>query len=315
MFFCLLIFTCVICPEGFSENLDLKQFSCKARKTLPFLKFQDVPYGDLPMQKLDIHTKNDLIATAESGKILPLVIFIHGGGWHSGDKADVKTGMLNILADQGITVISINYRLAGPDPDELGYYPASLLDAQQAVRFVRTFAKNFCLNPNKLGLVGSSAGGWFVQMLGFIETLPQENPKYSTVSSRGDCIVDFYGPAVMLDQYVFASESAPLGKDSVKNYLQCKPEENPGLYEESSPITKIGTDGKLLPPICIIHGTDDSTVSVEQSRKLFQSLKDIGADVGCTEIASAGHGWLARSRYEEQSTPVMIEFLKKHIFP
>jgi acetyl esterase/lipase len=109
----------------------------------------DVTYGEpggVPL-KLDAFL-------VKSEKPTPVLIFIHGGGWRQGDKRGLPRFLKEPLFEAGISVVSINYRLTDVAP-----YPAQVDDCTRAVQFVRSKAKEWNINPERIALMGASAGG------------------------------------------------------------------------------------------------------------------------------------------------------------
>ena len=118
-------------------------------QTTPAVRFLDVPYASQSdAQKLDIYIPS-------GGGPYPLVIIIHGGGFETGDKAGSNERQrINLLVRNGFAAASINYRLSGE-----AIYPAQIHDAKTAVRFLRSKAADYNIDPNRFGARGGSAGG------------------------------------------------------------------------------------------------------------------------------------------------------------
>lgn len=118
----------------------------EAPAPLPPATFSDVRYGMHERHVLDLwQTKSDGPA--------PLLIFIHGGGWHGGSKGDVPPELLARMLAGGVSVASINYRFTS-----MALLPAPVLDAARAVQFLRSKAREWRLDPQRFGAYGISAG-------------------------------------------------------------------------------------------------------------------------------------------------------------
>ena len=144
--------------------------------------YRDVAYvtDGHERQKLDLYVP-------EVGENLPLIIWVHGGAWRGGDKAHyVRMEYLKA----GYAGASINYRLS-----QHAIFPAQIEDVKAAVRWLRTNAETYRLDPNRFAAWGSSAGGHLVAMLGTAGDVAEfevgENLK---VSSRVQAVVDYFGP-------------------------------------------------------------------------------------------------------------------------
>jgi acetyl esterase/lipase len=172
--FCLILGAVVFSQLTFADSAD----SVQSNEAPPFQKtivlegetikvspkkfaptFQDVAYGPHERNKLDFWQ-------AESSEPTPLVFYIHGGGWLGGSKEANKGPYLNLL-DQGVSYVSINYRLARGD-DVL---PSSLHDAARALQFVRSKAEEWNIDPERIIATGGSAGGCSSLWLAFHDDL------------------------------------------------------------------------------------------------------------------------------------------------
>ncbi len=155
----------------------------------------DIPYAGTsnPRQRLDLYqpkTRND-------NKALPVVVFIHGGGWQNGDKRGGYR-MIGPLVESGDYVgVSVGYRLSGE-----AIWPAQIHDCKAAIRWLRANAKKYNLDPKKIGVTGTSAGGHLVAMLGTSGDVPDLEGKlgdHLKVSSRVQCVVEQrFGPTERL---------------------------------------------------------------------------------------------------------------------
>lgn len=146
----------------------------------------DYQYGtDSPRQVFDFWK-------AESVKPTPLVVFIHGGGWRSGDKTGYGTTSIQPFLDLGISVASINYRYIeqamsdGVEPPVKG----CLHDAARALQTLRSKAAEWNLDPNRVAATGSSAGACTSLWLALHDDLadPKSDDPVSRQSTRLSCI-------------------------------------------------------------------------------------------------------------------------------
>src|SRR5687768_12543691 len=147
----------------------------------------DLPYVEngKSSQSLDLF----IPAGATADKPLPLVVWIHGGGWRQGDKA--RCLALPLLA-HGYAVASINYRLSGE-----AQFPAQIHDCKAAIRWLRANAKEHGIDADRIGVWGSSAGGHLVALLGTSGDVKELEGELGNagVSSRVQAVCDFFGPA------------------------------------------------------------------------------------------------------------------------
>lgn len=111
----------------------------------------DIVYGSVYKSELLLDITMPKLRTTEP---LPAIIFLHGGGWETGDKASMLgKGSSKFFAKNGYFAVSVNYRLSGE-----ATFPAQIHDVKSAIRWVRKYADKYNVNPNKIGIWGHSAG-------------------------------------------------------------------------------------------------------------------------------------------------------------
>ncbi len=225
----------------------------------------DVAYGPLAQEMLDLCMPMG-IPTPHPGLVL-----IHAGGWFTGDKRDtfdrqqddLQSTCLG-LASQGFLVVSINYRLTPRST-----WPAQIVDAQLAVRWLRAHADTFGLDPRHICAAGLSAGAHLAVFLGVLQTTHPGDQAglFATESSRVSCVVDFFGPVDLIQLVKTSPDTSP----EVRALLgQAKPESNPSLYRAASPLFFVSSHSA---PMLIIHGTQDTDVPIAQALALQQALQ------------------------------------------
>jgi len=207
-----------------------------------------------------------------------LIIYVHGGGWVSGDK-ESGAGKIYIspLLESGFIVAAINYRLA-PEYQ----FPAQILDVKCAVRYLRANAQIFNIDPNHIGALGGSAGGHLVALLGLTdESAGWDNGLYHEQSSRIQAVVDLFGPtnlAELLSNSQHITEKKVFG---VKSNLD-------PVLQTFSPINYVTSDD---PPFLIIHGNDDDLVPISQSQILYDKLIEADIPTEFVVVENASHGF------------------------
>jgi len=229
----------------------------------------------------------DLYVPEKAEGSLPLLIWVHGGGWQNGSKNGcpiVRQGFLQ----RGYAVASINYRLSND-----AVFPAQIEDCKAAIRWLRAHAKEYGLDSDRFGVWGSSAGGHLVALLG---TSGDEKAfdvgAHLDVSSRVQAVCDYYGPTDLTRMDTHATPKAVLkhnDPESPESRLLGGPVlENREKALRASPVTYVSTNA--LPPFLIVHGDADPVVPFHQSELLFGALQKAGASVGLHCIKGAGHG-------------------------
>jgi acetyl esterase/lipase len=246
------------------------------------------------------------LAAPTSGGPYPAVLLLHGGAWTMGSRKDLSVSdrkgspsLIEQIAAQGYVVASASYRLAPKHK-----FPAQIEDARTAVRFLRTNAKKYNLDPDKIAAGGFSAGGHLALLLGLADKDSFKNDEYPEQSSRVQCVVDFFGPT---DMSLYAASEAVediymvpfLGK-------ACKTDKT--VYAKASPIEYVTKDD---PPILIIHGNVDFVVPIVHSERLLKKLTDAGVKGEMITVKGEGHGWDGKAAVK--STQDAIRFLDEHL--
>ncbi len=165
----------------------------------------DVVYGEVGGQKLllDVFLPGGQAASPAAG-LRPAVIFLHGGGWQHGSKSEFHA-MAAGAARLRMVGFAVDYRLVSGQRNR---WPACFDDAQRAVRWVRAHAKQYAIDPQRIGGVGGSAGGHLVALLGTCDTRDNSDPALAAFSSRLTCGVDLSGPTDLTIE--IKSPNAPL---------------------------------------------------------------------------------------------------------
>ncbi len=242
--------------------------------------------------------KLDLLLPEKADKPLPVVVWIHGGGWRGGDKA---RNPAQYLVAKGYAVAAINYRLSQHAP-----MPAQIEDCKAAIRWLRANAKEFNLDTENIGVWGASAGGHLVALLGTSGDVKELEGELGNAeqSSRVQCVVDWFGPTDFLAMgRTQDSPSAP-----VALLLGGPVKDKTAAAKLASPVTHITKDD---PPFLIMHGDKDPTVGLRQSTILTDQLKAAGVDVELKVLEGAGHGG---AQFMSAESRELIEgFFAKHL--
>lgn len=266
-----------ISPTETAENLQPTSEANLQNTPLPEQKeksYLDISYCDSgdSAQKMDIY-----YPTSQSSA-MPLLVYIHGGGWVEGDKASGESNtFFNELLDRGYVIISLNYRLAPQHP-----FPAQIQDVKCAIRFIRSHASEYGIDPQRIGAFGSSAGGHLAALLGVTSVEDGfDEGKYLDQSSRVNAVVDLFG-LTDLNEYPWGGPGTAIALTFGDHP---KPSE---AYTLGSPVTYVSKDD---PPFLIIHGDKDDTVPIQQSESFYENLRTNGVPVQFLVVKNAGHGF------------------------
>lgn len=192
--------------------------------------------------KLDMY----LPAAAGAKQDLPVVVFVHGGGWRSGYRSEFVPMALR-LARNGYASVTVSYRLAGE-----AMYPAAVHDVRAAVRWVREHAGEYGLDPRRIALAGGSAGGQIASLAGVTAHLNQFDPGAagSDVSSAVQAVVNIDGLSDFTSEAARAYEDDPSKPVSAAGYwFGGRYAEKAALWREASPIQYVNSS---MPPMLFI---------------------------------------------------------------
>lgn len=209
---------------------------------------------------------------------LPVVVWVHGGGWKSGSKRNCP---LTWLAAEGYAVASLDVRLL-----PVAGWPAQLEDPRAAIRWLREHAAAYGLDPRRVAIAGGSSGGHVAALVG---TTPA--PADEQTSSRVQGVIDLYGPSDLLTMPPNVpgpgKTDADLAKANGALLLGGIVRDRPDLARAASALYQVSSDD---PPFLILHGDADPQVPVEQSRRLHSRLQSAGVRSELVVLPGAGHG-------------------------
>jgi acetyl esterase/lipase len=240
--------------------------------------------------------KLDLYVPEKRRGLMPLIVWIHGGGWMEGSKNHCPPLP---WTRKGYLVASIDYRLS-----QEAKFPAQIKDCKAAVRWLRIHAEEYGIDPHRLVAWGDSAGGHLASLLGTAGNVPEWEEGVPSVSSRVQVVIDWYGRAdlsrVSTDPTWANSPSALLlggyGNDVAE------------LAKKASPIFHVSKDD---PPFLIMHGSMDSLVPHRQSEAFAGALKEAGVESRLVILEGAGHG--GKEFLSSDLIEVIDAFLAKHL--
>lgn len=249
-------------------------------------------------QSLDI-----FVPKTPPAKPLPLVVFIHGGGWEAGSRDDA--GAIYALINDGAFIgASLNYRLT-----DKGIFPVQIHDCKAAIRWLRAHAKDYGIDAQKIGVFGISAGGHLVSLLGTSGGVKEMEGSVGgnlEQSSRVSCVIDFCGPS---DFPIFATQKSVIDPEkpgtAITKLFGGPMSRHLDLAKAASPVTYITKDD---PPFLIIHGTKDPLVPYEQAVEFNKSLQDAGVPATLLTGTNGGHVFFSAELVKD-----MRLFLGKHL--
>ena len=284
----------------------LESLSLKAQSTEGISITKDIVYGRVQ----DVDLKLDMAKPPEGKGTYPALIFFHGGGWQQGDKSHMHR-WLKKFASSGYVTVSVGYRFAPAFK-----WPSQVEDAKTAVRFLRAHAEQFNIDPNRIGVMGESAGGYLALMLGFTD--PTDGLEgaggYQSFSSGVQAVVSFYSatdfsgrtwqltPALEAEIQRYYNKSLP---QVIADFTGTNDTEDPILKK----ISVLPYVDKNDPPVLMFHGDTDPYSPVERAQKFEQALTQANVSHELIIVKGGGHGWTGA--LEEETSRQMSEFFDR----
>jgi acetyl esterase/lipase len=245
--------------------------------------------------------KLDLALPARGDGPFPAVLVIHGGAWRGGDKASSRP-VLAELARRGYVAASPQYRFCPKD-----LFPAQVHDVKAAVRWLKSHAAEYKVDPDRLGATGFSAGGHLALLLGVTDPddgLEGDVPA-GTPDSRIRAVVNYFGPTDF-----FAEDIPEISRPLLRDFIGGSAEEKPELAKLASPVTFVTDDD---PPILTFQGTKDPLVPHTQAFRLADAMTAAKAPGRVELLVGAGHGWGGDDL--KRTLDETIAFFDRHLKP
>lgn len=275
---------CISNTKGVTEEVKKGEYEIEVIADVQYVK------DGSQAQKLDI-----IRLKQKMEKPLPVIVWIHGGGWVAGDKGQ-DGRMVMPYVKRGYFGVSINYRFSNE-----AIFPAQIEDCKCAIRFLRAHAKEYNIDPERIGVWGASAGGHLSALLGTAGDVKELEGKggWQEFSSRVQAVCDLFGPTDITRMKHLNEAKNLVGGDIEKNH---------DLAVKASPITYVTKDD---PPFLILHGTKDKLVPLEQSTLLADKLKETGVPVELVVFEGAGHGGPDFDKQETKDN--IMKFFDKYL--
>lgn len=257
-------------------------------------------YATIDGHDLDV----DVYLPEHTAGPVPAVVYVHGGGWSSGDRDD-SAPWQQWLSDQGYAVFSIDYRLA-PAPrweDAVG-------DVKCALGWVRDNAATYGADAQNVSIAGDSAGGHLSMMAAYTVGDPALAPSCAVDEAPVASVMSWFAPTDLAS--LEADSDMP---DSARGYLTdflgAGLTEEPARYETASPLTYAGPG---LPPTMIVQGGADRLVPLEQGAALADALRRAGVPVTAVDLPWAHHGFTGQwgSWASQALRPAVVDFLAEY---
>ena len=255
----------------------------------------DLVYGHAGGKDL----KLDLYLPDEAGgtRPRPIIIFLHGGGWKIGGKAEIEP-YVPLITTAGYAVASVDYRLSDD-----ARFPAQIFDCKTAVRWVRANAARYGLNPARIGVLGFSAGGHLAALLGTsegVKTLEDRSEGSAEASSRVQAVCTVSGPVDLT-----IPTHSLIGKVSIKGLLGGTAQQKPDLACSGNPALYATHDDA---PTLLIYGDQDTLVLPVNAKILSEALRKVGVEASVITVKGGKH-----VPFFEPQQQTALEFFGRHL--
>ncbi|MEC7626537.1 MAG: sulfatase-like hydrolase/transferase [Verrucomicrobiota bacterium] len=281
-------------PPGHANDLSKTEQDTEVSKSIldrlhAKLDLSYAKYGDRTLEM-------DLYRPKDSWGALPAILCIHGGGWAKGSRKNYQK-IAQSLAVRGYLTAAISYRLSGE-----AAFPAAIHDCKAAVRFLRAHADTLGVHPNKIGAIGSSAGGHLAALLATSNGIGELEGRggNANFSSRIQAVVPMGAQTDFLSE---RTREVSRDREIWKQFMNGSQEENRKLYGLASPFEHLDSGD---PPVLFITGEmDDESTRATNFRT---RLTELGIASDLRIIEGAPHGFLAKQVWFDR----MIEEADKH---
>jgi len=264
--------------------------------------FKDIVYERVGERALLL----DLYLPAGTNEPVPLVIWVHGGGWRNGNKSGIKnaSGALK----RGYALASVSYRLSGE-----AIFPAAIEDCKAAVSFLRLNAKKNRIDPDRFGVWGSSAGAHLVALLGVTNDVDDFNthPVTKKASSKVQAVCNWFGPTDFLRMNDVKGRMDHDAADSPESLFIGAPiQDHPEKAQKSNPINYVSRSD---PPMLLMHGDKDGLVIFNQSELLYAALQKAGVESQLYKVVNGDHGF--KGSYESSDALIQraVDFFDREL--
>jgi len=235
----------------------------------------DLSYGGDPHTgTLDVWHRHDLPADGRA----PVLVQVHGGAWEMGDKRGQAEPLMGYLAERGWVCVTLNYRLAPANR-----WPAMIVDVKRAIAWIRENIATYGGDPAFVAITGGSAGGHLAALAALSANDPDFQPGFEDADTTLTAAVPMYGV------FDFTHDQQGLWALLERKIIQTRYADDRRTWERASPALRVGPHA---PPFLVLHGSTDTIVGVNQSRRFVTALRASSpSPVGYAELPRAQHGF------------------------
>ncbi len=259
---------------------------------------RDVVYGSPGGRDLRLDV---ILRKKPPQKPRPAIVFIHGGSWKFGSKGQFRRQAAWLADRFDVFGATIEYRLSGE-----AQFPAALEDAKCAVRVVRSVARKYKIDPERIAVCGGSAGGHLSAMMAVTNGLDEYEGTGGNAEQSSDVqLAILYNGE--FDMWDLVEKGSLI--DAMKAFFGGTPDEIPERYDEASPIKRVT---KETPPMLFLHGDQDRCVSHEQALAMVRRLEELGVPADAEIYAGKPHAWFNKEPDWKITVQRIEPFLIEH---
>ncbi len=262
-FIILLIFSVLFCCCADDEPMPVPYYNEETHGHM------NIYYGRASTQNLDIYVADDSLLEREH----PVAIYIHGGGWSSGDKSEWSTNAVNAFRDLDYISVSVNYRLSG----EVAF-PVNLEDVVSAINWIYNHIQEYGGNPHDLNLIGHSSGAHLAALVACNQKY-MEWADFDCHDLHSACMIDGGGYLAMQDAIYEDEDILALTKKSLHG--------NMDYWSDFGPANSV-SECEYLPHIILCHS--DNEYRVKSNQEFIQALQEAGFEYSEYEMPGYSHG-------------------------
>jgi acetyl esterase/lipase len=269
----------------------------KWKKLLP-LTPEGFTFKAIEVAKYPEHTVELYVYVPDGEGTWPCILDIHGGGWKM-RQVEADKPMMERLAQRGFVTALVSYRLS-----KEAKYPAALDDCKAALRCLRAHAKELKLDPDRIGIIGGSAGGHLSGLTAMTSGLPEfegSGPFKDQPSTVKAAIV------MAATQDLVAANKDKTNEGAVL-FFGATAQEKPDLYKSVSPITHVRPG---VPPTIFIEGEKD-TLKIGRA-EMMEKLKALNIETAVHTLKDAPHPFWMSDPWCAETVDIATTFFKKHL--
>jgi acetyl esterase/lipase len=234
----------------------------------------------------------------------PLLVWVHGGAWERGSKAQMP---LTALVERGFAIASVEFR-----PASRARFPGQVHDIKAAIRFLRASAARFGYDAARIGILGVSSGGHLAALVGTTNghrALEGTTGEHLGESSDVHAIVSYFGAANLT---TILKQSTPFGLNirtpALESLLGAAPDATVEVARLASPVFHVDAGD---PPLLLLHGDQDPQMPINQSHELEGAYETAGLPAELIVVHGAAHG--GDAFFDQNRVEAVAQFLERQL--